>query len=223
MYEAPDWLPPKLSLLLPAAISKLIRSFHVVFHDSDVIMSSMASQITSSMIVYSTVYSVADQKHQSSASLDFVRGIYRWSLNSPHKGPVTLKMIPFDDVTMPRLSAAVNFCQICRLLHRMCVCAFISHAQTECELTYRMLTWWPLMTRYLLGTKTLAGWHGPPGWHGRHFHSNDIWWCRLSYSNLECDIADSPTPSLDSHYDDVIMGPIASQITSLTIVYSIVN
>ena len=153
MYEAPDWLPSKLSLLLPAAISKLIRSFHVVFHDSDVIMSSMASQITSFMIVYSTVYSVADQNQQSSASLDFVRGIYRWPLNSP---PVTRKMIPFGDVTMTRLSAAVNFCQICRLLHRMCVCGFILHAQKECELTHRMLTWWPLMTRYLLGTRTLA-------------------------------------------------------------------
>ena len=39
----------------------------------------MASQITSITIVYSTVYSAADQrKHQSSASLAFVRGIHRW-------------------------------------------------------------------------------------------------------------------------------------------------
>ena len=42
-------------------------------------MSKMASQITRLMIVYSTVYSSADQrKHQSSASLAFVRGIHRW-------------------------------------------------------------------------------------------------------------------------------------------------
>ena len=40
------------------------------FHYSDVIMSAMASQITSLTIVYSTVYSGADQgKRQSSASL----------------------------------------------------------------------------------------------------------------------------------------------------------
>ena len=40
----------------------------------------------------STVYSGADQrKHQSSASLAFVRGIHRWPVNSPHKGPVTRK------------------------------------------------------------------------------------------------------------------------------------
>ena len=41
-------------------------------------------------IVYSTVYLGADRrKHQSSASLTFVRGIHRWPVNSPHKGPVT--------------------------------------------------------------------------------------------------------------------------------------
>ena len=44
----------------------------------DVIMTTMASQITSLTIVYSTVYSDADQgKHQRSASLAFVRGIHR--------------------------------------------------------------------------------------------------------------------------------------------------
>ena len=48
-------------------------------HYRDVIMRAMASQITSFTIVYSTVYSGADQrKHQSSASLAFVRGIHRW-------------------------------------------------------------------------------------------------------------------------------------------------
>ena len=55
-------------------------------------MGAMASQITSLRIVYSTVYSGADQrKHQSSASLVFVRGIHRWPVNSPHKWPVTRK------------------------------------------------------------------------------------------------------------------------------------
>ena len=49
-------------------------------------MNKMASQITSLMIVYSTVYSGTDQrKHQSSASLAFVRGIHRRPDNSPHK------------------------------------------------------------------------------------------------------------------------------------------
>ena len=70
-------------------------------HYSDVIMGTMASQITSLTIVYSTVYSGVDEiKHQSSASLAFVRGIHRGPVNSPHKWPVTRKMFPFDDVIM---------------------------------------------------------------------------------------------------------------------------
>ena len=70
-------------------------------HYNDDIMSSMASQIASLTVVYSTVYSDADQRtHQSSASLAFVRGIHRGPVNSPHKGPVTRKMFPFDDVIM---------------------------------------------------------------------------------------------------------------------------
>ena len=64
-------------------------------------MGTLASQTTSLIIVYSTVYSGADQrKHQSSASLAFVRGIHRGPVNSPHKWPVTREMFPFDDVIM---------------------------------------------------------------------------------------------------------------------------
>ena len=48
-------------------------------------MSVMTSQITSLTIVYSSVYSDANQ---------------RKSVNSPHKRPVTRKMFPFDDVIM---------------------------------------------------------------------------------------------------------------------------
>ena len=73
----------------------------MLLHYIDVIMGTMASLITSLAIVYSIVYSGADQrKHQSSASLAFVRGIHRWPVNSPHKGQVTRKMSPFDDVIM---------------------------------------------------------------------------------------------------------------------------
>ena len=64
-------------------------------------MSAMASQITSLTIAYSTVCSGTDErKHQSPASLAFVRGIHRSSVNYPHKGPVTREMFPFDDVIM---------------------------------------------------------------------------------------------------------------------------
>ena len=77
-------------------------------HYSDVIMGTIASQITSLTIVYSTVYSSADQrKRQSSASLAFVRGIHRWPVNSPHKWPVTRKMFPFYEVII-KVSASTE-------------------------------------------------------------------------------------------------------------------
>ena len=69
------------------------------YHYNDVIMGAIWSQITSLTIVFSTVYSDADQrKHQSSTSQAFVRGIHRGPVNSPHKLPVTRKMFQFDDV-----------------------------------------------------------------------------------------------------------------------------
>ena len=48
------------------------------------------------------------RKHQSSASLASVRGIHRSSVNSPHKGPVTRKMFPSDDVIMCRGVPSLN-------------------------------------------------------------------------------------------------------------------
>ena len=76
-------------------------------------MTTMASQITSLTIVYSTVYSGADQrKHQSSESLAFVRGIHRGPGNSPHKWPATPKMFPFDDVIMILRNADKTWPQI---------------------------------------------------------------------------------------------------------------
>ena len=78
----------------------------ITLHYCGVIMGTMASQITSLTIVYSTVYSDAHQrKHQSSAPLAFERGIHRGPVNSPHKWPVTREMFPFDDVIMISLSS----------------------------------------------------------------------------------------------------------------------
>ena len=62
---------------------------------------SRCCNITGISIVCSTFFSGTDQrKDQSSASLAFVRAIHRWPVNSLHKGPVTWKMFPFDDVIM---------------------------------------------------------------------------------------------------------------------------
>ena len=90
--------------MLPRKMA-LISSLHGVrmssSHYDDVIMTMLASQITSLTVVYSIVYSGVNQrKHQSSASLAFVREIHRGPVNFAHKWPVTRKMFPFDDVIM---------------------------------------------------------------------------------------------------------------------------
>ena len=62
--------------IYPTIIQHLFGQW--IGHYNDVLMGVMASQITSLTSVYSTVYSGVDKrKHQSSASLAFVRGIHR--------------------------------------------------------------------------------------------------------------------------------------------------
>ena len=71
------------------------------FPYNNVIMSAMASHITNLTIVYSTVYSGTDErKHQISASLALVSRNHQWPVNSPHKGPVTRKMFPLDNLVL---------------------------------------------------------------------------------------------------------------------------
>ena len=88
-------------------------------------MSPMASQITGVSVVYSTVCTAAHQtKRQSSASLAFVRGIHRSPRKSPHKGPVPLKLFPFNDVIM-----SVFYCN--------CLNHFISNADEKVSVQAR--------------------------------------------------------------------------------------
>ena len=98
-YHRGSWTSYAVSFV--SSKSKNHSGYGLIQHYSDVIMGAMASQITSLMIIYSTIYSGTDQrKHQISVSLAFVRGIHRWPVNSPHKGPVMWKMFPFDDIIM---------------------------------------------------------------------------------------------------------------------------
>ena len=79
------WIAGSLLLTWLTWISDYINSYlwdvispYPTFHYDDVIMGAISSLITSLTIVYSTVYSDADQtKHQSSASLAFAWGIHR--------------------------------------------------------------------------------------------------------------------------------------------------
>ena len=109
-YDCPDVREATLKTMNKINIQQeSIVLFHNAFHYNDVIMSAIASKITSLTIVYSTVYPDAGQrKHQSPASLAFVWGIHRGPVNSPHKWPVTRKMFPFDDVIMFPLAMNSN-------------------------------------------------------------------------------------------------------------------
>ena len=69
-------------------------------------MSTMASQI------------------KSSTSLAFVWEIHRWPVNFPHKGPVTRKMFPFDDVIM-----MIEMIQILIQCDRKCLCLCFINSQ----------------------------------------------------------------------------------------------
>ena len=104
-------------------LSYTFEALGSAIHYSDVILSAMASQITSLTIACSTVYSSADQrKHQTSASLTFVWGIHRWPANSPHKGPVTRNMFPFDDVIIIHVdrNSSHRFWMLSRDISKLC-------------------------------------------------------------------------------------------------------
>ena len=72
-------------------------------HDCDVIRCTMAPQITSLTIVYSTVYS--RRRSQKTSKLRVAGLCVRWPVNSPHKWRVTRKMFPFDNVIMGWVNA----------------------------------------------------------------------------------------------------------------------
>ena len=124
-------------------------------------MTTMAPQITGLTVVYSTVYSDEDQrKHQSSASLAFVWGIVGNSpgpVNSHHKGPVTRKMFPFDDVILiSRWGNAVPAMNI-QCCHRNLVYDRFPQNAQRCGITLHMFSmpsrqqlWWNSELLWLL-------------------------------------------------------------------------
>ena len=71
----------------------ICENLYFGYHYNDDIMSAIASQITSITIVYSTVYSGADQRKYSKLCVTdlCVWIIHRWPMN--FKGPVTRKML----------------------------------------------------------------------------------------------------------------------------------
>ena len=126
------------------------ETFFTSGHYSDVIMGAMASQI-SLQIIYSNVYAGADQrKIQSSVSLAFVRGIHRWPVNSLHKGPVTRKMFPFDDVIMLHAWIKSKW----NIFHGWCGCVWtvlIDCGSGECRTYFSCGDIDPFIVAYVIG------------------------------------------------------------------------
>ena len=77
-----------------------------LIHYIEVMMGAMASQITSLTIVYSTVYSDADQGKSQLRVTGLCVGNSPGTGEFPHKWPVTRKMFPLGDVIMNQLCAA---------------------------------------------------------------------------------------------------------------------
>ena len=122
-------------------------------HYCDAIMGTVASQITSLTIVYTTVYSDADQrKHQSSASLAFVWGIHRVRWSPRTKGQLRGKCFHlmtsswyqgFHGITLKILVICKNNWQVItknRFPLRPCFYIQISYRLTDC-LVRRVRVW----------------------------------------------------------------------------------
>ena len=241
----------------------------------------MASQITSLTVVYSTVHSGRDQrKHQSSASLAFVREIHRCPVNSPHKRPVTRKMFPFDVVIIVRGPGAQtasphqkpviqSFEFFFGALWRphgfdtiFPSLAFVQGIQRLPENTlftrvkipiYAVCLLLLMLTRMSLHTQEqfnfftvtlfncsvrecsycLKIWTSPRSWLHATIKQCGHQWLKMLQSSWHTgvyfhncvkplQIDRLVQKRRNSHYNDAIMGTMASQITSLTSVYSTV-
>ena len=146
--------------------------------------------------LFNNLNGLTTEKHQSRHYRPFVRGIYRWPVNSPHKGPVTRKELPFDDVIMKKGQTLVSepawpyrylaswtfllnlvkfYCasvQICKIWdtidHNMRVSAiFICQCRLFLSIVWLAIcTWSTLLT---LKSVASSARHQPPCWHSRHF------------------------------------------------------
>ena len=107
------------------------------WHYTDVVMTTMASQITSLTVVHSInrLFRRRSKKTSKLRVTGLCIGNSPGLVNSPHKGPVTRKMFPFDDVIMGKsvwlLSHIWPFC------HYNC---FYMSQQHCCHVVYKMLS-----------------------------------------------------------------------------------
>ena len=159
-------------------------------------MSTVATQITSLTIVYSTVWSDADQrKHRSSALLAFVRGIHRLLVNSPHKWPVTRIMFSLDDVIM----ISINKCSWKYDVHNY---SYTSHRPTGL-----VSTWWRHQMEPFSALLAICARNSPVNyphkgqWRGALMFSLICAWLNGCVSNREA----GDLRRFRAHYDVIVM------------------
>ena len=137
-------------------------------HHDDVIMTAMASQITSLSIVYSIVFSGADQsKHQSSASLAFVReftGEFPAQMASTtenisiwwrHHAFCMHDMHGWIIHMNPQQNKTKHPKILCMFYEIYSKCYFISQAQASCSSTHRCYYKWSYFSCYFSINKEL--------------------------------------------------------------------
>ena len=182
-------------------------------------MGTMASQIISLILVYSTVYSVADQrKQQSSVSLDFSEGTPRWPMDSPFTRSIMLKLFSFNDVTIRPLKLRIQTHLI--YLVEITVTSHESHGISNHQELNRLFNSFSRLVKkkhQCSALLALCEWNlsATGGFHtwkasdvesvSVSWHQYHIWLCPMY-----------------NHYSNFIMSMMASQIISLTIVYPIV-
>ena len=175
-----------------------------LIHYIDVIMTTMASQITSLTVVYSTVYSGTDQrKHQSPASLD------RWIPRTKRqlRGKCFHLMTSSCHMWFP---ATVYVNRIDEILWKF--------SYVICDVATLIVLWYNAMTLWYHGTSVLIVMS--------HNGSNVLWifirksWSPRRDSKERATAAPPSTPPQDHwHYNDVIMSAMGFQIAGVSIVY----
>ena len=95
-----DWLLSRIPEMVAWRYRNFFTCIVTLRHYSDVIMSTMASQITGVSIVCSAVSSGAYKKTSKFHVTGHCEGNHRWPVDSPHKGSVTRGMFQFDDAIL---------------------------------------------------------------------------------------------------------------------------
>ena len=121
-----------------------IGMFSHTEHYNGAIVGEMASQIANFTIVCSTVYSDADERKYQTRRHWLLRAIHRWPVNSPHKGQVTRKLFPFDDVIMICLIQTSNLLLVDAWETKVTVSIYGYHK------SLRYISYWISMIIYLI-------------------------------------------------------------------------